>query len=496
MIIKKYIVNTIEEVQERINQELGPNAFILTSRQIRYKGLKALFFSNKVEVVAAIDENDHKLFEEMKKEQKIQAEDALENLPTEALQVNKSSDDSTKKIEGDTAQSLNDVEEEWESPMETLVEEDSNSMPQNLEGLEEPANYEASSIPGTYLDPRFNRRANVTEANVSSLLQQNSEYYNGQAEHLLRSSTLKELSEIKKYLTQHPTHFLNNRAKNESLFTKNPKDAPVSSQKSGSKMRVFLEGKGISPFLAETLVAKVENAYGNTEFSKETIKLLKKEVAALIPVYGPICLQKGISTIASFAGLSGSEKTTLIFQIATQYTQELAKSVGIISLGSEQQWRTDRLRSIALENNLSVFFAQNEDNLREALEANREKDLILIDFADFEEMDSLGFLLQGLGQTHFVVSATMKEHDACALLKKYDLKYDSLVLTKWYESVTRGSLLNLCQSSHLPISYITINTSLFDGLIVADPDDVAESILTIDNQIESSVSETQIITNV
>jgi flagellar biosynthesis protein FlhF len=66
MIVKKYLVNTIEEVQELISNELGPNAVILTSRQINQRGWKSLFFANKVQVVAAVDEGDFRAFNQLK----------------------------------------------------------------------------------------------------------------------------------------------------------------------------------------------------------------------------------------------------------------------------------------------------------------------------------------------------------------------------------------------------------------------------------------------
>ncbi len=58
MIIKKYLVDSIEEVQKKIAEDLGPNAVILTSRSVRSKGLKSLFSASKVEVVAAVEEAD------------------------------------------------------------------------------------------------------------------------------------------------------------------------------------------------------------------------------------------------------------------------------------------------------------------------------------------------------------------------------------------------------------------------------------------------------
>lgn len=67
MIIKKYLVDSIDEVQEIMKREMGPHAMILTTRHIKYTGQQSSSFSNKVEVVAAVDEKDLKNFQEDQK---------------------------------------------------------------------------------------------------------------------------------------------------------------------------------------------------------------------------------------------------------------------------------------------------------------------------------------------------------------------------------------------------------------------------------------------
>lgn len=72
MMIKKYIAKDTEEIQKLIDEEMGPNAVILTSRQIRYKGWRAFFFHNLIEVVAAIDEEDYQTFQRVQQDRQLQ----------------------------------------------------------------------------------------------------------------------------------------------------------------------------------------------------------------------------------------------------------------------------------------------------------------------------------------------------------------------------------------------------------------------------------------
>lgn len=55
MFVKSYIAKEMPEAMERIRKELGPDAMILSNRQIRGKGLKGLFGKRLVEVTVAYE---------------------------------------------------------------------------------------------------------------------------------------------------------------------------------------------------------------------------------------------------------------------------------------------------------------------------------------------------------------------------------------------------------------------------------------------------------
>lgn len=55
MIIKKYIVNNMNEAMNRIRYELGQDAVIISQRKIRKAGIKGFFSSKVIEVTAAVD---------------------------------------------------------------------------------------------------------------------------------------------------------------------------------------------------------------------------------------------------------------------------------------------------------------------------------------------------------------------------------------------------------------------------------------------------------
>ena len=58
MLIKRYIVNNMNEAMVRIRYELGSNAIIISQRKVRKPGIKGLFASKMIEVTAAVENSE------------------------------------------------------------------------------------------------------------------------------------------------------------------------------------------------------------------------------------------------------------------------------------------------------------------------------------------------------------------------------------------------------------------------------------------------------
>src|SRR3712207_8935618 len=55
MIVKKYLVSSMNEAMNKIRYELGRDAVIINQRKVRRRGFKGLFSPKMLEVTAAID---------------------------------------------------------------------------------------------------------------------------------------------------------------------------------------------------------------------------------------------------------------------------------------------------------------------------------------------------------------------------------------------------------------------------------------------------------
>lgn len=58
MVLKRYIVDNMQEGMEKIKKELGSDAVILSSKELKKKGIRGWFSKPQIEIVAAYDEKD------------------------------------------------------------------------------------------------------------------------------------------------------------------------------------------------------------------------------------------------------------------------------------------------------------------------------------------------------------------------------------------------------------------------------------------------------
>jgi flagellar biosynthesis protein FlhF len=74
MIIKRYIVDNMNEAMVRIRYELGSEAIIVSQRKIKQRGILGAFKKRKIEVTAAVDDRTKRIQESIEKKDQIEKE--------------------------------------------------------------------------------------------------------------------------------------------------------------------------------------------------------------------------------------------------------------------------------------------------------------------------------------------------------------------------------------------------------------------------------------
>lgn len=183
--------------------------------------------------------------------------------------------------------------------------------------------------------------------------------------------------------------------------------------------------------------------------------------------------------IVHFVGPTGVGKTTTIAKLAADQSFTHRRTVGFITADTYRISAVDQLRTYAdiLNVPLEVVFSPSE--LTRSYKKLADRDLLFMDTAGrnyrnelyVSEVNSL--LAPGeKSETFLVLSLTHKYADLKALVVQF-AKYgiNRLLLTKADETDTYGSLLNLVRDFSCTISYITNGQTVPDDIRVFDPEE-------------------------
>lgn len=198
-----------------------------------------------------------------------------------------------------------------------------------------------------------------------------------------------------------------------------------------SRLRLFLISKGILPSLAEKV---------SLEFmqSAKEMGVLPQILANYIHTGPDLTFEK--KKCIALVGPTGVGKTTTILKLAQHYSEQ-QKQVAILSLDKKTQ---------------SYGFPLLE-------KPEGDFDLILVDtegcnFYQEKRVDSLGERLAEIPnvEVHLTLSAATKEVDLYGAIHQFSaLEPTNLIFTKLDETLTLGTILNICSKCELPIRYVT-----------------------------------------
>lgn len=199
-------------------------------------------------------------------------------------------------------------------------------------------------------------------------------------------------------------------------------------------------------------------------------------------VSGPLLSGQGDRTIAMMIGTNGAGKTAALTKLAAYYQLEEKKSVAIVSLDTYRLASVEQLRMYANVLSIPCESAFSAKQAAAAVRRHADADLILLDTAGFGEKDlelvhTLHHLLNDEPevQTHVVVSASTREQDLTRQIAQiHALPLLRLLFTKLDETDSFGALYELSHQSGIPLSYWSAGQRVPDDLEAATPQRLAE----------------------
>jgi flagellar biosynthesis protein FlhF len=547
MIIKKFRASTAEEAQRKIEEELGPEAMILTTRPIKEKGIKALFGGEQIEITAAIDEDDLRAHERTR--------------PTAPRRNNEAEAHAEKKA-FDAQENLADLKKVLkEMAPDGKTKEPSEHRQQAP--VSAPVSAPASA-PLTYGDPRYGKkRAVATEGKVESssdgvdtvtlssvskggedvdafslatknLVEVFGKEKEAEAPYKAPQRTVRGNDETEKKNIRRPIEVLGEEkeetttpavvTKRAVAEDKKPdlsldalrqviREEMMQAQKSVSVGALddtndedifgsvrFLISKGVSRSIAVSLEEKLSERFADVDITEAStqrtarINATKNELSTMIKTAGPIYLKSGEPTVAALVGPTGVGKTTTLMKIAAQYSLTLKKRVAIISLDRTKPEAEMQLKCMvqSLGLDVPIFTVRDGYELQHAMMQTSNADLVLIDTSgcsqyDWKYVDTLAEMFTHIDdmQIFLTMSATTKPVDIYGIIQQFSVvDVDSCIFTKLDETMEYGIFVNVCVKTGLPLRYFTTGRSITEDLKLADSVDLARKILVQHNSKE------------
>jgi flagellar biosynthesis protein FlhF len=469
MIIKKFREESFEEAQRKINEELGSQAIILTSRRVKANGVRGFFGKMLFEVTAGAEGGNEE--DSSKDLSSGHLEENLRQMKEFVHHMNQSSQMGSKppseKQEVNQSDSFDKISLSSEAKKELL-----NSKAQQK-------------------NPEVTTYSPMGKVSVSSEKEENASDV----------ETFSDLHRLSKELVQHFNNQENvekNTVNHEVTKEMQEAHSGIELEKKTSQTQDFLVSKGIIPSLAKSIDEEiVKKTFSTSNQSLEMQKklqlnLLKSELVDTIHTHGPIVFKKSPMMIA-LVGPRGVGKTTTAFKLASKYVLA-SKKVMVVSLDKNRSHANSQIT--AFTNQYGVIFKEAESYLEcmELVETSGV-DLAIFDTQgcgqyDWSEIESLRAFTQQFEflETHLVVSASMKDVDIFGTVQHFSsLNVQSLIVTKVDETISLGVLANVSFKTPLLISYLSTGPSFQKDFSVATPKEIAKRILMEHNQQEYQV---------
>ncbi|MFC5401954.1 flagellar biosynthesis protein FlhF [Cohnella soli] len=458
MKVKRYIVDQLPEAVQQIRAELGSDAVILNTKEIRVGGFLGMFRKKKVEVLAAVDESAKKpaprkpaftLSPALKKEVAVSQESQpdLEPAASPMLPPSAIRDRYVKAPFSDSGRSANPL------PAAPVAERAREESPASR--AESIANVIAQAIATKEREPELE----VAKASTDS-----TPHHSAESDSLLLE--LRSMKEMMAKLTKQQTF----------------RTMPASVMKWSRR----LAEQGVEPSLVEQFAEETNAKLSETgEAGNAAAYEAARQV--LISWVGGI-KGGGIdeqTRVVHFVGPTGVGKTTTIAKLAAEQAFVRRRNVGFITADTYRIAAVDQLRTYADILNLPLEVVFSPGELARAYSKLADRDLLFMDTAGRNYRNELfvsevNSLLSPADQTEtvLVLSMTHKYSDMKLVASQF-IKYGvkQLLLTKFDETDSYGAIVNLAMEFDLTISYYTCGQAVPDDIRSFEPEAIVNRLL-------------------
>ncbi|MCM3272090.1 flagellar biosynthesis protein FlhF [Paenibacillus elgii] len=415
MRVKRYVVDSMPDALQKIRTDLGKDAVIINTKEIRSGGFLGMFSKKKIEVIAATDSAAGS-------GQPASGKSATATLAKPVAPA------ATSLVNSPAAATAYGMQRDREREAQPAL-----SFPEVPDVL--PPSPPPQAAP-----------AGAQPASVSSRAKED--------------TLLEEIKQMKEMMQKLSSQRMPEAAQD-----------PVFMELERRLLDQEIDSQMVQELLARVAEeAEVEDVPVTEEFALQS---LQAQLLTLLQPQGG----KGIASdtrIAHFVGPTGVGKTTTIAKLAAEQVLKHRRKVGFITSDTYRIAAVEQLKTYATILNVPLEVVFSPLDLNKALENLKDCDLIFMDtagrnFRNEMYVSELNALLQseGKSETFLVLSLTTKYKDMKAITYNFSkFKLDKVLFTKKDETDSYGAVVNLIRDFGLQTSYIANGQSV--------PDDIEE----------------------
>jgi flagellar biosynthesis protein FlhF len=427
---KKIVADSMPLALKMVRQQLGENAIIVNTRTINKGGLLGFFTKQKFEVTAySIDQDTQK------------AE------PKFSLEIKEKSNQLVKKN--------NDFK------INNKDNEDNKSgfhkKPQDLYNY-----YSKTPVSNEKSDSAPVLKPIEFERSVSSATKSRGH----------ENPLLEEMQQMKKMMMT----FMMNDRQGEIL------------PPSLAKWVTHLKKQGVDEDVVGEIVNRIlkkydsSNELGEEVFETEILTIIAGMIEKKLPLSNVVHER---TRMINIIGPTGVGKTTSIAKLATEQVLKQKRRVAMITTDVYRIAAVEQLKTYAAILNVPVEVVRTADELGNAIKKLEHYDLIYMDttgrnYKEVQNRESINqFLNHPLeSDNYLVLSMTTKYEDMEVLLEEFlESPIKKLILTKYDETTSYGSILNIAYKYPYQLSYLTNGQSVPEDITTIDAKRLARCLL-------------------
>ncbi|GEM_PF-364048 len=206
-----------------------------------------------------------------------------------------------------------------------------------------------------------------------------------------------------------------------------------------------------------------------------------------LPAVAPFPLRTRGERILTLVGPTGAGKTTTLVKLASRLALEGRRSLAFITIDHFRIGAEEQLKKYAQILKAPCALAVDNEQLKRAIERFAEVDMILVDTIGRSpaDLEGLAALQKNLQVTQpmwraLVVPATLHEPELSHTMQQFlPLGYDHLIMTKLDEAVCYGSLFNATVAHDCPLSYFTMGQQVPEDMEEATKERIVDCLLNL-----------------